>query len=103
MSMKSGAILGGIVGTGIAVVLLSLEYIRPFPPNANAFVERVTFKLCPLYVLGFTSLVSREWMVIVLTILGNAVLYGLMFAGAGGILSLFKRALSARYQSKAGL
>jgi hypothetical protein len=91
MSIRVGAISGGIVGTGIAVVLLSLEYIRPFPPNANAFVERMTFKLCPLYILGFTNLVSREWMVAVLTILGNAVLYGIAFGIIAAIVSLFKR------------
>jgi hypothetical protein len=84
MSIKVGAISGGIVGTGLAVVLLSLEYIRPFSPNANAFVERMTFKLCPLYVLGFTNLVSSEWMVVVLTILGNAMLYGIAFGIIAG-------------------
>ena len=91
MSIKFGAILGGIAGTGIAVVLLSLEYIRPFPPNANAFIERMTFKLCPLYVLGFTNVVSREWRVGVLTIIGNTLLYGIAFGIIAAIISLFKR------------
>jgi hypothetical protein len=92
MSIKNGAISGAIVGAGVAVVLLSLEYIRPFTPNANAFVEKLTFKLCPAYILIFTNILSKEWMVIVLTILSNAILYGLVFGAIAGILSLFKRA-----------
>ena len=91
MSIKNGVITGATVGVGVAVILLSLEYIRPFPPNANAFVERATFKLCPIYILIFTNYVSKEWMGIALTILGNAVLYGLVFGGVAGLLSLFKR------------
>lgn len=79
MSSKKGVITGAAVGTAIAVVLLTLEYIRPFSPNANAFVERITFKFCPVYFLIFTNYVSKEWMVIALTILGNTVLYGVAF------------------------
>jgi hypothetical protein len=93
MSIKNGTITGAVMGAGVAVVLLSLEYIRPFPPNANAFVERLTFKLCPVYILIFTNYVSKEWMVIVLTILGNAVLYGVVFGVIAGILTLFKRSV----------
>lgn len=93
MSIKNGTITGAVVGAGVAVLLLSLEYIRPFPPNANAFVERLTFKLCPVYILIFTNYVSKEWMVIVLTILGNAVLYGAVFGLIAGIFPLFKRSV----------
>jgi hypothetical protein len=64
MSIKNGVITGAAVGAGIALVLLSLEYIRPFSANANAFVERLTFKLCPVYILIFTNYISKEWMVI---------------------------------------
>lgn len=91
MTIKSGTLAGVIVGTGIAVLLLSLEYIRPFSPDANAFVERTTFRLCPFYVLGFTDIVSSEWTVVALTILGNAVLYGIAFGIIAAIISLFRR------------
>jgi hypothetical protein len=91
MSIKNGVITGAAVGVGVAVALLSLEYIRPFPPNANAFVEQATFKLCPIYILIFTNYVSKEWMVIGLTILGNAVLYGLAFGVLAALLGLFQR------------
>jgi hypothetical protein len=91
MSIKIGAITGAIVGAGVAVVLISLDNIRPFSPDTNAFVEKLTFKVCPLYVLGFMNVVTTMASVVVLTILGNAVLYGAVFAGVAGILSLFKR------------
>jgi hypothetical protein len=91
MSIKTGAVTGAVVGAGVAVILLSLERIRPFSPDTNAFIERLTFKLCPLYVLGFSNAVSSMAAVVTLTILGNAVLYGLVFGGVAGLLSLFRR------------
>lgn len=91
MSIKTGAITGAIVGAGVAVVLLSLVHIRPFSPDTNAFFEKLTFKVCPLYVLGFMNVVTSMASVVVLTILGNAVLYGAVFAGAAGILAVLKR------------
>jgi hypothetical protein len=91
MSIKTGAITGAIVGAGVAVVLLSLDHIRPFSPDTNAFIEKLTFKVCPLYVLGFMNVVTTMASVVVLTILGNAVLYGAVFAGVAGILAVLKR------------
>jgi len=91
MSIKTGAIAGAIVGAGVAVVLIALDHIGPLSPDANAFVDRLTFKLCPLYVLGFTNVVSHEWMVVVLTIIGNTLLYGIAFGIVAAIVSLFKR------------
>jgi hypothetical protein len=91
MSIKNAAVTGAIVGAGVAVVLISLDHIRPFSPDTNAFVEELTFKVCPLYVLGFTKVVSNKASWFLATILGNAVLYGAVFAGVAGILSLFKR------------
>lgn len=91
MSIKTGAITGAVVGTGVAVVLISLVSIRPFSPDTNAFIERLTFKLCPLYVLGFSNAVSSMAAVVAIAILGNAILYGLVFGGVAGLLSLFKR------------
>lgn len=75
----------------MAIILISLDHIRPFSPDANAVVERLTFKLCPVYVLGFTNFVSSNAALVVLTILGNALLYGAVFGGIAAILSAFKR------------
>jgi hypothetical protein len=53
----------------------------------NAFVEGLTFKACPLYFLGFMNGLRSMAVVDVLTILGNAVIYGI----AGAVLGLFSR------------
>lgn len=83
--------IGAVVGVGIAVVLVPLIQIRPFPVAVNSFLERVTFKLCPLLVLGFSSDMKSMTGVVVVTILGNAVLYGLIFGLVAGAVSLFRR------------
>lgn len=89
--MKNTAMKGAVVGAGVAMVLLTLECVRPFSPNANAFVERLTFKLCPFYILSFTTYVSKEWTLIILTILGNAVLYGIAFWSTAAVAALVKQ------------
>ena len=91
MSIKTGATTGAVVGVGVAAVLLSFDRIRPFSPDTNAFVEKLTFKVCPLYVLGFMNVVTTMASVVVLIILGNAVLYGAVLAGVVGILAVLKR------------
>ena len=57
MSIKTGVITGAVVGAGTAIILISLDNVRPFSPDANAFVERLTFKLCPLH----TSASPTSW------------------------------------------
>jgi hypothetical protein len=91
MQLIKWAGIGSAVGVGIAVVLIPLVEIRPFPVAVNSFLERATFKLCPLFVLGFSSEVRSIAGVIVVTILGNAILYGLIFSLLAGIASLFRR------------
>lgn len=92
MSMiKKGTITGMTVGTAIAVLLLSLEYTRPFSPNMNSLVERATFKLCPLYILGFSKSISSEAAVVGLAIIGNGFIYGAVFGGIAAVTSLFRR------------
>jgi hypothetical protein len=87
MAIKNGFITGAVIGAGVAVVLVSLQHVRPFSPDGNAFVERLTFKVCPLYMLGFMNGLKSMAMVDTLTILGNAVVYGIV----GAILGLFFR------------
>ena len=91
MSIKMGIITGSVAGSGVAIILITLDNIGPFSPNMNAFVDRLTFRLCPLYMLGFTNLVTSNSGVVVLAILGNAVLGAALFGGLTAILSLFKR------------
>jgi hypothetical protein len=94
MSIKTGAIAGAIAGAGMAAVLIVLDNIRPLSPDANAFVERLTFKLCPLYAIGFTNFVPNYAGLVVLTILGDAILGCALFGGMAVILSLCKRVFS---------
>jgi len=94
MSIRNGAIAGAVVGAGVAAVLIALDNVRPLSPDANAYVERLTFKLCPLYVLGFTNFVPNYAGLVVLTILGNAMLGCALFSGIAITLSLFRRVVS---------
>jgi len=57
----------------------------------SSFVDRAIFTVCPLYVLGFTKAVSSKASWFLVTILGNAVLYGVAFGIIAAIVSLFKR------------
>jgi len=91
MSIKAGAITGALVGAGVAITLLSLEYIRPFSPHGNAFIERLTFRLCPLYILGFANGMSSMAVLVIVTILGNAILYGLALGTLAALPPLFQR------------
>ncbi len=90
MSIKAGAIAGAAIGAGGAIILLSLEYIRPFSPHANSFVERLTFRLCPLYILGFANGIGMATLVTI-TILGNAILYGIVFGVLVALATLLQR------------
>ena len=91
MSIKRGALIGAIAGAGVAIILLSLEQIRPFSPYANAALERLTFWLCPLYALGFANGMGSMAVVVVVTILGNTLLYGMALAVVAAFSKLFQR------------
>jgi hypothetical protein len=90
MSIKAGTLAGAAIGAGVAITLLSLEYIRPFSPHANSFVEHLTFRLCPLYILGFANGIGMTLLVII-TILGNAILYGIVLGVLMALSTLFQR------------
>jgi hypothetical protein len=83
--------LRSIVGVGIAVVMIPLIEPRPFPVAVNSFLERATFKLCPLFVLGFSSGIKSMAGVIVATVIGNAVIYGLLFGLLAGVVSFLRK------------
>jgi hypothetical protein len=91
MLIKNGIITGAAVGGGIAAIMISLDHLRPFSVPVNSFIDRAIFKVCPLYVLGFSNDIPNKAVWFLVTILGNAVLYGAVFGGIVGILSLFKR------------
>jgi hypothetical protein len=86
--------IGTAVGVGVAAILLPLIEIRPFPVAVNSFLERITFKLCPLLILGFSNEAKSMASVILVTIFGNAVLYGLLFGLVAGGVSTFRKGIA---------
>ena len=94
MLIKKGIVVGAIMGTLTAILCLSLEVIRPFSTDVNALVDSVTDPLCPLFVLRFMNLVSTMWAVYAITIVGNAVVYGIAGGLIAAIIFAFKRILS---------
>jgi len=84
--------IGSAVGAGLAVVLITLDLVRPFPWQVNGVVERLTFRrLCPLYVLGFANGMGSMTNVVVVTVIGNAILYGTIGAATAAVGCLFNR------------
>jgi hypothetical protein len=81
--------IGAALGTGVAIILITLTFARPFPWQVDGAVERLTFRLCPLFILGFGM---GSWAsVIVVTIFGNAILYGTAFGAVAAVVSLCRR------------
>ena len=93
MLIRNAAVKGAIVGISVAVVMIALDNsnLGRISIPLHAFVDRAIFTVCPLYVLGFTRVVSSKASWFLAAILGNALIYGAAFAGVAGILSLFKR------------
>jgi hypothetical protein len=83
--------LGAAVGMAITVLMISLVWIRPFSVPVNSFIERMTFRLCPLFILGFWSGVTSLTELFFITIVGNALLYGAVFAVIALGVALFKK------------
>jgi hypothetical protein len=94
ISIKRLTIEGTIAGISIAILCISLDYMRLFTPDLNALVDNLRYTLCPLFVLAFTNLVKTMGAVIALTILGNAVLYGTAFGGIAAVVVLVKKTFS---------
>ena len=86
-----GAVVGATVGIAIAIVMISLDQMRPFSVSANSLIERATFRLCPLFIFGFSNDVKSMTAVVIITILGNALLYGVLFALIAVGIGLFHR------------
>jgi ABC-type nitrate/sulfonate/bicarbonate transport system permease component len=87
--IRFGALLGASVGAGVAIVLITLTLVRPFPWQVNGVIEHLTFRLCPLFILGFGL---GSWAsVFVVTIIGNAILYGATFGTIAAVASMYKR------------
>jgi hypothetical protein len=95
MRILSGAIKGAVAGVGIAIVMILLDELGPFSVPVNSFIDRLIFKLCPFYALGFSKDVPNKAAWFLITIAGNAVLYGALFALIALAIGLFQRKSSA--------
>jgi hypothetical protein len=92
VSIKKAAIVGAATGAAVALIMLIQLTVGPFSPDTNALLERVAFRLCPLYlILMFTNTVKSMVMVNIITIAGNAVLYGFALVVIVSVSRLIKR------------
>lgn len=92
--VRIGSMVGAVAGAAIAVALISLVTLRPFSVPVNGFIENVTFRICPLFILGFSSYVRNWAELLFITIVGNAFLYGAWGAIIGLIIVLSRKAIS---------
>jgi hypothetical protein len=93
MSVKNGAVVGAVVGGGIAALMIALDNMnlgRISIPLAD-FIDRAIFKVCPPYIVGFWNIIPNKAVWFLVAILGNAVLYGALFALIAAVVSLFRR------------
>jgi hypothetical protein len=83
--------IGAGVGAMVAAAMISLDQLGPFPVSVNSFIDRAIFRVCPFYIFGFSQDVTSktEWFLI--TIIGNAVLYGVLFGLIAGAVAVFRR------------
>lgn len=83
--------IGAAIGAVIAGVMILLDQLAPFSVSVNGFIDRAIVRVCPLYLLGFSNEVTSktEWFVV--TIAGNAVLYGVLFVLIAGVAALWQR------------
>jgi|SRR5208337_130178 len=94
--IRIGAILGAAVGSGIAVLMISLVQLRPLPAPVDWFFKRMVFILCPPLILGFTSLVNGMTSLCLIAVAGNALLYAALFAVIALGVALFKKYTARR-------
>ncbi len=88
--IRKGAMIGAAVGVGLAIVLLTLTSVNPFY-MANGAIEKLTFRLCPLYFLVFANGMGSMANVVIITIIGNAILYGIAFGIVAAFVTLYRR------------
>jgi hypothetical protein len=75
-----GSAIGAVTGVGVAVIMISLVQLRPFSIPINGIIERASVRLCPLFILGFWSGITNTAELFAITIMGNAIIYGALFA-----------------------
>jgi hypothetical protein len=92
-SFSKAATAGAAIGIAVALLLTGLVFWRPFPVAVNSSIERLTFALCPLYILGFAGWPRSMIGVLAVTVASNAILYAGLFVLGYGAIKLAKKAL----------
>ena len=93
-AMRNGAMLGSAVGAGLAIVLIVIDTFGFFPISWHGTLEELTFKLAPLYVLGFWNGISSMIELVLITIIRNTILHGTVFGVIAVVVSLFNRRMA---------
>ncbi len=90
MSVGNAFRFWGYVGGLLAVILLACDRFRPFPAEINLWIDKATYALCPMWAWGFAGLThtSLQWSAV--TVLVNALFYGLLGAIAALIYKLLQ-------------
>ena len=78
---------GALAGILVAILCLAFEALYP-----AGIIDNLTFLLSPLYILGFSDDITSWAELYVITMFGNAFLYGLLFAALRGIWIIIRRA-----------
>jgi hypothetical protein len=94
MLIKLGAVRGAAVGLALAVIMISLDNLNlgRISIPLSSFIDRAIFKVCPLYILGFSNFVTNKPVWFLVTILGNVFIYGLLGVLIAASMSLFRKA-----------
>lgn len=91
--LKMQAVVGATSGAAIAITLIALDAIRPFSVPINDFIDRAIFRLCPFYVLGFSNFFSDMSELNIATVVGNAILYGVIFTSGASCFLLVRKTI----------
>jgi len=85
--IKKFIMFGASTGLGVALLLLLLIFVRPFPVSVNGYVEHVARYLCPTLLLFFSSSFHSAGAAISVIVLSNTMLYAIVFGIVGIIAS----------------
>jgi len=86
MSYKKAFLFGGITGVGIVLTIFILYW-----SNLFWIPERIEFRLCPLFLLGFAPI---SWAALVaINLLSNFILYGIFGLTIFCLYNLGRKAL----------
>jgi len=94
MLIRNATITGAVVGAGVASVLILLDQWMPFSVSINSFIDRNIFKVCPPYIVGFWNIIPNKAVWFLVAVLGNAVLYGALFALIAAGVMLLRKAVA---------